>query len=464
MITRSLRWRLLLGGGIAMLAAVLVAWLFMTVLFQRHLERRLTLELSRDATRLTAGLTQNADASLALDAELTDPRLSIPAGGLYWQASTPATALRSRSLWDQTLPVPASVPADRWVLKQIAGPFDKPIVVLQRSIRLNPNGPPVVVQIAEDADDIASAQSEFGRDLAMFLGGLWLFLAAASVTQVHLGLSPLRRIREDLAALRPSASARLAKPWLEEVQPLAETINALLSASEDELSQARGRAADLAHGLKTPLSALQAQSRRLRETGDSRIADRLDRAIASATATVERELARSRVAAVRRGTSAVREGVEDVLGVIEQTTHGERIAFTNDVPEGFNAPMEQDDLAELLGPLLENAARFARRQVLVRAGRTGSSLWVAIEDDGPGIAAEHEAEAVLRGARLDESGQGHGLGLAIARDLVTASGGTLTLTRSTLGGLRAEVGWTADLVAPAVTDPERPGSQPSLRA
>ncbi len=455
MITRSLRWRLLLGGGVAMLAAVVVAWLFMTVLFERHLERRLMLELSRDGARLTAGLTQNADASLTLDEPLTDPQLSVPAGGLYWQASTPTTALRSRSLWDQTLPVPGPVPADRWVLKKIAGPFDTPLVILERSIQLNADGPPVVVQIAEDADDIATAQSEFGRDLALFLGALWLFLAAASVTQVHLGLRPLRRIQDDLAALRPNASERLAAPWLEEVRPLAETINALLAASEQELAQARGRAADLAHGLKTPLSALRAQSRRLRETGDSPIADRLDRAIASAASTVERELARSRVAAVRRGSSTIRDGVEDVLGVIEQTAHGERIAFTNDAPDALTAPMERGDLAELLGPLLENAARFARRQVLVRAGQSETSLWIAIEDDGPGIAAEQEAEAMLRGARLDETGQGHGLGLAIARDLVTAAGGRLTLTRSTLGGLKAELGWDAGSALP-VTGPERP--------
>jgi len=442
-VIRSLRWRLLIGGGAAILAALVVAWVFMTLLFERHLERRLTVEMTRDATRLAAAVAVDPAGRPTLIDPLTDPRLETPASGFYWQASTPVDAVGSRSLWDESLTPPNDAPNTAWRLRRATGPFDEPVFLLERSVRPNATGPAVVIQLAQDASDVTTAQSEFERELGLFMLGLWLVLAAAAWLQVTLGLSPLKRIRQDVETLMATSAARLAEPRLNELKPLTDAINDLAAAREADLQRARGRASDLAHGLKTPLAALMAQARRVREAGETDIANGLDRAIAAITVTSESELARSRIAAARGGRTVIRDVLEQVVGVIEQTERGETIAFTIDADEAA-APVAREDLAEIVGPLLENAARFARRQVRACAATDATGTRLTLDDDGPGIPSSRLGEAFVRGVRLDETVGGYGLGLSIARDLVTTSQGRMTLTRSTIGGLRVEIIWPSN--------------------
>lgn len=442
----SLRWRLLAAATAAILLALVVAWLFMTVLFERHLERRLQAEMTRDALALVGDFSLGPDGKPALDAELRDPRLLKPAGGYYWQISTPGGVLRSRSLWDAALDVPTDAPADDWRLRRGAGPFGQAVSLLERSLRPDSDQPAIVVQLAQDTRPLASARAEFGRELAIFLAALWLVLSAAAWLQVMLGLRPLRRVRGELSALQESASARLPDSSVREIQPLTEAINSLADARERDLELARRRAADLAHGLKTPLAAMSAQSRRARDAGAVAAADGMDRAIAAIGNTIDAELARARIAATGRNGgrfTALRPIVDQLVTVLEHTERGGNLAFAIDVPAGLQLAARTDDLSEIIGAVLENAVKYARRQVRVvgSAGPEWTSL--AIEDDGPGIARGQLEQALMRGRRLDESGHGDGLGLAIARELVEAMGGSIELGDSALGGLRIRFHWGA---------------------
>jgi signal transduction histidine kinase len=443
-ITRSLHWRLLAGAMAAILLALAVAWLFMTVLFEHHLERRLQAEMTRDGLRLVAGLVIGPDGAPQIERPPVDSRLETPAGGYYWEVTTAGGTLRSRSLWDADLRRPAAAPTGDWQLQHAPGPYDQPVSILERQVELADSGTPVLIQLALDQAPLASARAEFGRELAAFLAVLWLVLSAAAWLQVRLGLRPLGRVRSELAALRESASARLPESSLREVQPLVDSINALADARERDLAVARQRAADLAHSLKTPLAAMAAQSRRAREAGAEQAAEGLDRAIAAIRRAIEAELARARIAVIRRqpgGSAAVRDTVERLLTVLEQTDRGGELAFTLDIPASLRVAVQPDDLSEIFGAVLENAVRYARRQVSVSA--TAGPQWarVSIEDDGPGIAAEHARDALVRGGRLDETNEGSGLGLAIARELTEATGGTITMSRADLGGLKVDFCW-----------------------
>lgn len=441
-ITHSLHWRLLAGATAAILLALCVAWLFMTLLFERHLERRLQSELTRDGLRLVAALSLTAGDVPTINPAPMDPRLQTPGGGYYWQVSSNAGAARSRSLWDTDLSAPDDPPSNDWRLRHADGPYGETVSIVERVVRPTSRGPEVLVQLAQDRAPLTVAREEFGRELALFLLALWLVLSLAAWVQVRLGLRPLAHIRSDLSPLRASASARLPKARLNEIQPLTDAINSLADAREHDLELARHRATDLAHGLKTPLSAIAAQSRRARELGAEQAADGLERAIAAIRRTIDAELARTRAASMRGASGGSTEAhpvVERLVTVIEHTDKGGELAFTVDIPTNLEIPVQADDLSEILGAALENAARHAKRQVRIAAEVSPEWTSLAVEDDGPGFAPGTIETMLLRGARLDESGTG--LGLSIARELTEATGGQLTLGSSMLGGALVRLEW-----------------------
>jgi len=443
---RSLRVRLLLGAAIAIFLALAAAWVAMTVLFERHVEHRIEADLIRDGLQLAAALSVAPDGTPALEREPGDSRFFEPASGLYWQVSTPHGELNSRSLWDQHLPEPGNVTSSQWKSRTVEGPFNQQVLLVERFIRPERTDSDVLIQLAHEQRSLHQAREEFGQELALFLAILWFILSAAAWAQVELGLRPLRQVRNEVETLKRNPRERMAASHVAEIEPLTRAINELADAREKDLSRARRRAADLAHGLKTPLAALAAQSRRAREAGAIEAADGLDRAIAAATAAIEAELARSRAAAIRAApsgdTTAALPVIESLVGVVEKTEFGARLVFEVYIPEDLRLPVAGEDLLEIAGALIENAARYARRRVRV-TGQAQQGGVLLVEDDGPGIESEQVAEALVRGGRLDEVGAGHGLGLAIANDLVDATRGAITLLRSELGGLKVSVAWPA---------------------
>ena len=261
---RSLRLRLFLGGAMAIAFALALAWLAMTLIFTRHIERRVTDELRNHTVALLSDLRVSPTGEIALEDEPRDPLFSKPVSGLYWEVRTSSAGLRSRSLWDSRLPMGKVAPGTDWRQSRTMGPFGQQVLVLERTVRPDQASAPAQVSIAYDLARLEPARREFGRELGLFLVLLWLFLAAAAWVQVMLGLRPLDRIRKEVTRLRGDPQARLAGRYPVELLPLTEGIDALADARERDLARARRRAADLAHGLKTPLAALAAQSRHAR--------------------------------------------------------------------------------------------------------------------------------------------------------------------------------------------------------
>ena len=455
----SLRLRLLAGGAVAVFVALALAWLAMTLLFQRHLELRVEQELRRDALQLVAGVMLNPAGMITIQQLPTDPRFGIPSGGLYWQVTAGDQTQRSRSLWDQALSPSATADALEWRTRRVAGPFGQQLFILERLIQPADSTQSVLVQLALDQNELRVARDEFSQTLALFLLLLWAVLAIAAWIQVELGLRPLKQLRLELSALRHNAAERLTSGYPSEVEPLTKAINDLATAREGDVKRARQRAADLAHGMKTPLAALAAQSRQIREgrSDPALAADGLDRAISAAAAAVEAELARARAAASRHAREDVQAApfsvAQRLILVLERTEKGMRLDYELDVPETLRLRVTAEDLSEILGPLLENAVRFARRQVRVSGVTADGSHVLTVEDDGPGLSAAEIAQVMVRGVRLDQTGGGHGLGLAIARELVEATGGTIALAKSALGGLKIEMRWeSTDRLAQGADD------------
>jgi signal transduction histidine kinase len=449
---RSIRVRLLLAAIGAIFLALAVAWAVMTLLFARHIERRVQTELTRTGEILVASVATSAEGLPTLTSEPVDSRLETPAGGLYWQVSTEAGSLRSRSLWDQVLPPSPDASLSGWTLRVTAGPHEPEIVLVERIVHPEREGARVLVQVASENTSLLLARDEFGEDLGLFLLALWVVLSAAAWLQVKLGLAPLTRVSAEVQTLKTNTLQRLSFDHPLEIEPLVRAINAVADARESDLVKARRRSADLAHAMRTPLAAMSAQARRARDAGAVEAADGLEKAIDAATLAVEGELAKARVAVVRDSLHQSRTPaapcVEAIVGVIERTDSGARILFEVNVAPDVHVPIPREDLMELLGALIENASRYAHRLVRVR-GHADGHTEMTVEDDGPGIAENLMNDALVRGRRLDEKGAGFGLGLAIAQDLAEATGASLSLRRSGLGGLRVSITWPRIYTEPA---------------
>jgi signal transduction histidine kinase len=444
----SLRLRLVAGGIIAILLALAVAGAGLAVLFERHVARTVAADLDVHLRQLLAGIDVGPEGRLVLARTPADPRFAEPLSGLYWQIEDDrGQVLRSRSLWDTTLTLPADDPSPGEVHQhETPGPVNARVLVAERRIKLTvgDRSVPVRLAVATDLGRISAAVAAFAKDLGVALGLLGLILAIATAIQVSLGLRPLDVLRRGVADVRAGRIRHLPTMIAVEVQPLVDEVNALLDGQEREIERSRGRAADLAHGLKTPLAALAADARRLREQGQEAIARDIDSVGEAMSRHVDRELARARA----RGSLRRRAGlstelaplIRSLLATLERVSSGGRVAFDPQIADGLSVPIGRTDLAEVLGNLLDNAARHAASRVRISASPCPSGLSIIIEDDGPGIAPAARSRVIERGARLDEREDGTGLGLAIVQDVLEAYGWRLDLaTSDQLGGLKVTI-------------------------
>ena len=426
----SLRLRLALAGAVAVVAALGLTAAGLSALFATHVERRAEAELSAHLDQVLAGLALE-EGALALARPPADPRFRRPYGGLYWQVRGEAVLLRSRSLWDQALALPADALADGQVhVHDIPGPAGARLLALEQSVALPARlgGGAARAAVALDRAELEAARTAFTADMAPYLGLLALALIGAGWAQLAVGLRPLRDLGARIAALRAGRAARMGSDWPREVEPLAEELDALLAAREADIARARARAGDLAHGFRTPLQALMGEAGRLRARGETAAADGIEETATAMRAQVERALARARTAMQARHASADPAEVADrVVAVLRRTPEGARLDWRLDMPEGLAAAMAPEDLAEALGALAENAARHARSTVTVSARAEDGALCLAVRDDGPGVPPDRLEALTRRGARLDEGHAGIGLGLAIATEIAEAAGGSLDL-------------------------------------
>jgi signal transduction histidine kinase len=442
---RSLRLRLLLAALASVGVALLVAGIGLVALFSRSIDKRIDAELDTYIRQLTAAVAVDADGTLRLARPLADPRFEQPYGGLYWQIQDDAhgIALRSRSLWDTRLDLPADPLRPGVVhVHTLPGPRGAPLLVRERPVILPVAGGERTLRIAVglDMEDILRARGELVGQVALALGVLGAVLLAAAWVQVGVGLSPLEAVRRGLNAVNAGQRRRLEGAFPDELQPLVGEVNQLLAAQERAMEAARARAAELAHGLKTPLSVIAGDAARLRAKGETAIADELEELAGAMRRHVEHELTRARLqfAGAGRPATKLADAVEPIVRTLRRTPAGAALDWRVAVPSGIAVALEPPDLAEVLGNLLENAARWARGGVEIEAA-PGTPVRVTVADDGPGVPPAMIDRIAQRGVRLDERPGGAGIGLAIVRDILEAYGGALRLENRPEGGLRATI-------------------------
>lgn len=440
MMLQSLRLRLFAAATISVAVALVVAGVVLTHLFERHVTRYYDSELQSYLRQLSAAVEFDPTGKITLNRQLQDARFGEPFSGLYWQIQEDKTGfiLASRSLWDTHIPLPKDALAQGAVDSHVLpGPQGTPVRVQERMIIYDqPSGSHALrMAVAMDVAEIATARRAFATDLWPSMAVIGLLLLIATWFYIGIGLKPLDGIRRSLNAVRTGASRRLEGDFPSEVTPLVEEANALLAAQDESLAKARARATDLAHGLQTPLAVLQSDAERLRAQGQTEIADEVGQLADQMRRHVQRELARVRVrGAGAAQATALLPVIERIVASLCRTPAGERLSWSLAIPDDLGVAADIEDLTELFGNLLENAGKWARSDVCVKAAVHGGKVRIQVLDDGTGVPDEALASLAGRGVRLDENMPGHGLGLAIARDIAMACGGTLLVSNRTGGG------------------------------
>ncbi|HKX91598.1 MAG TPA: HAMP domain-containing sensor histidine kinase [Sphingomicrobium sp.] len=383
------------------------------------------------------------DGEVRFNRPPADQRFIEPYSGLYFQISgVNADTFPSRSLWDRRLKVsgdhvddePHLYDSDEFSTADHA----EPLRIAERDAILP--GSPVRwrFQVAQSRETIDEQIHRLRSTLIWSFLALGIGLLVLAALQTFYGLWPLRRVRQEVAMIRSGAKTRVGRDFPAEIRPLTEEINQLLAHSEAQAEEARRHAGNLAHALKTPLTVITNAA-----TADSPSLDAtVIREAAAMRRQVDHHLARAR-AIGRRATSQARARVWDSLQAVQRAIDRLYENVTVDIAGDREAQVrvERQDLDEMLGNLVENAAKYGGGRVFVTVERSGATVDILIEDDGPGIAEEDVGSLFTRGARLDTTGKpGTGLGLAIVRDVAQIYGGSIRLEQSEdLGGLLARL-------------------------
>ncbi|UVO51971.1 sensor histidine kinase [Sphingomonas sp. SUN019] len=402
---------------------------------------------------LSSAVTQNFDdqleyvlRSLLVSAEIdpigevsfnrepADQRFLEPYSGLYWQVSAKGhEVFPSRSLWDRQLGFGAAH-NDRAVHIYDSEQFaDEKIRVVERDVTLPRSTVRWRFQVAQSRDGLDAQIQTLRRTLvrSFLLLGIGLLILAA--LQTFYGLWPLRQLRDEIALMRAGRANRIAGKMPIEVAPMVEELNGLVAHNETQAEEARRHAGNLAHALKTPLTVIMNAA----TAGSDDLADTVVREARTMRRQVDHHLARAR-AVGRRGSAHSRAevwpSVESVDRAVARLYPHVRIDM--DGVKTAIAHIERQDLDEMMGNLVENAAKYGGGSVFVTVGVQAGFVEIMVEDDGRGIPEEDRQRIFDRGVRLDSGKPGTGLGLAIVRDVAEIYDGTVSLEESEdLGGL-----------------------------
>ncbi len=449
---RSLAMRLFLMAALWSVIALIVAAVFLSTLYQRSVERAFDERLNVYLKVLVGAMAPDSDqpeAASDVGNLLGEPRFALPFSGWYWvvvRTSDGKVTLASESLAGDTLTLPSDHkrPANALGYWQgyETGPGGEELRVLERRI-VFPGDEAFRIAVAGNASDISRDVRAFRLSVVGTLAVLGLGLIIGIIMQVRIGLRPLGKMREGLAAIRSGERERLSGRYPSDIAPLAVELNALIDSNRQVVERSRTHVGNLAHALKTPLSVILNEARARSDA----FATKVEEQCRQMQDQIGHHLDRARMAAQRRVIGAVTE-VEPVskrlVRAMQRIYGGRDIDVALSAEPGLRFAGEQHDFEEMLGNLVDNACKWAEGAVAIhieeaeaRGDAERAFIRIAVDDDGPGLTPGERAEAMKRGRRLDETVPGSGLGLSIVADLAALYGGRLSLGASPSGGLRA---------------------------
>ena len=432
----SLEHRLQLGLVVSLLLLMGLFWLVGNQSLRYLTEDFIISRLEHDAESLLRVISSNPERLLQ---QQVDPIFNQPFSGHYYLILFgDGRRFTSRSLWDYTLEIPQLAPGESRHLHR-TGPSEQRLLVLVKGFRKQ--GMEFTLAVTEDLTPIEAQRNQFSRNFALLalLGVVALLVVQRTV--VHRSFRRLEPVKEDIRRLEHGEVDRLSEDVPSEILPLVREFNHLLQLLSRRLERSRNALGNLTHALKGPLNLLQQyfDEQKTAPTAELRQAQNQVKRISQL---MERELKRARMAGMglpsRRFDPAA--DLPDLINVLSAIYHKRQLKIQYELPGSVPPFGDHEDMLELLGNLLDNACKWADSAVKCAVSSNGGGIAITVEDDGPGLSDKEIETLSGRGTRLDETKEGHGLGLSISKDIVSLYGGKMTFERSPgLGGLKVTV-------------------------
>jgi signal transduction histidine kinase len=442
---RPIAVRLAVSSVFWSFAILLVAGLILLTLYRDNTERAFDQRLLVYANTLASNLVAPGDPDRDLG-PIGDPRFELPLSGWYWQVARPNAKpdeiRSSKSLFGGQVPSLAVSSDNRFgQIRRGYGkaPDERNLRIIERDIDLGEDGR-YIIRVAGPADEIDVGVRDFLFALTVTFALLGLALGFSTLLQIRFGLRPLANLRSALGAIRRGEAERIVGEYPRDISPLASELNLLLDTNREILERARTQVGNLAHALKTPLSIIMNEA----ENAPDEVAARVREQATTMRDQVNYYLDRARAAALA-GTLGTLTEAEPVIAGLARTFakiyRDKDLEVELAIPPDLRFRGEKQDLEEMAGNLIDNAAKWAARKVVVSVEILREDdrprFRLLIDDDGPGLPEAARAEVLKRGRRLDETKPGSGLGLSIVSDLAALYRGSLRLDASPMGGLRA---------------------------
>jgi len=393
---------------------------------------------------ILAAAEATEQGTLELPPDLQEPRFGNLGSGLYAELRDDRDAIvwRSRSALGIEMPGTEVPPSGVRQFLDEALVDGTPLLTLSLAVQWElPNGDlrPFVFKVAESLDSFNAQVAQFRRQLFGWFAAVALIMLLSISVLLRRLLRPLRRIENEIGEIEQGQRASLSGEFPTELTGVARNMNVLIDSERARSDRYRLTLDNLAHSLKTPLAAMRAL---LNQGKSDEFAGRFNEQIDRMDEIVRYQL---RKPATLKADSLVltlipvKAEIERLVDGLNKVYHDKGPEIATQISPELQFRGESGDFLEMAGNLIDNACKWCERKVLVTVRPASGSesdggMILQVADDGPGV-PDDAVEALLeRGTRLDESTPGHGIGLAVVKELAESYGGQLSIGKSELGG------------------------------
>lgn len=391
-------------------------------------------DLQDDAITLIAAM-EKQNNSIILNTQRVPTIYHKPYSGYYFYIEVEGEPWRSRSSWDYVLPLPEKKGTHR---KLLPGPKNQLLLIHNGTYKRF--GQEIRVYIARDYSPITKIFNHiFLLITGIFSAGI-LFLIFLQRRVIQSSLQPINNVQQQIIELQSGHRATISTEVPQELTSLTYEINRLLKSTETTLERSRSHLSNLGHALKTPLAVLLSKVNHPDFNQHPELHQVFLDQLHIIQGRISRELTKARLSGeVLPGAYFnVKKEFPDLIATMKMI-HGNHLTIEFTCLEDITLPFDREDALEIFGNILDNACKWARSKITISVQTSAAYTHVLIEDDGPGIDSTKLNIAQSRGKRLDETTQGHGLGLTIVSDIINYLNGTIEYSQSPLGGLRVSI-------------------------